>query len=165
VARSRREFLRDLWLATAFAAGGVTLWWRGRLPALADQKDTLVALVETLLPTDDTPGALALGVHDRVFAALNGDPRQTKLARAGIDWCDRAADGAFALLPSATRNEIVARAAAAERGQTQRDFFDQLRHLTLGFYLAHPESQRGLRYAGPPLPAGYADQALPPQQG
>jgi hypothetical protein len=164
VARSRREFLRDLLLAAAFAAGGVTLWWRTRLPSLADSKSTLAALVDTLLPADDTPGAIELGVADAVFEALQADPHQTDLARAGLKWFDRAADQPFAQLPLPARNEILAGAAGADRTKVERAFVDQLRHLTLGFYLSHPQCLKGLAYAGPPLPAGYPDQTTAPRR-
>ena len=163
--RSRRQFLRDLLLAAAFAAGGVTLWWRSRLPLLTDGKSTLAALIDTLLPTDDTPGALELGVEKAVFEALQADPHLTDLARAGLQWFEAAASGPFAQLPLAARSELVARAAGTDRTKVERAFVDQLRHLTIGFYLAHPESLRGLAYAGPPMPAGYADQATAPRRG
>ena len=165
MARSRRQFLRDLLLAAAFAASGVTLWWRGRLPTLADGESTLAALVDTLLPSDDTPGALELGVDKAVFKALQAEPRLGDLARAGLQWFDAAADRPFAQLPLPARSELVARAAGADRAKVERAFVDQLRHLTIGFYLTHPQNLRGLAYAGPPMPAGYSDQATAPQRG
>ena len=165
MARSRRQFLRDLLLAAAFAAGGVTLWWRSRLPSLADSEPTLAALIDTLLPADNTPGALELGVDKAVFEALQADPHLTDLARAGLQWFNAAADRPFAQLPLPARSELVARAAGADRAKVERAFVDQLRHLTIGFYLTHPQNLRGLAYAGPPMPAGYSDQATAPQRG
>jgi hypothetical protein len=165
VARSRRQFLRDLLLAAAFAAGGVTLWWRNLLPSLADGEPTLAALVDTLLPADESPGALELAVDKQVFKTLEAEARLSDLARAGLQWFNRAADQHFAQLPLAARNELLARAAGADRAKVERVFVDQLRHLTVGFYLAHPQSLRGLAYAGPPMPAGYPDQAAAPRRG
>jgi len=165
VARSRRQFLRDLLLAAAFAASGITLWWRGRLPSLADGEPTLLALVDTLLPADDSPGALDLGVDKQVLRALAAEAHLSDLARAGLQWFDSAAARPFAQLPLPARSELVARAASADRAKVERAFVDQLRHLTLGFYLAQPQSLQGLAYAGPPMPAGYPDQAIAPQRG
>ena len=157
--------MRDLLLAAAFAAGGVTLWWRSRLPSLADSQPTLLALVDTLLPADDSPGALDLGVDKQVIKVLAAEAHLTDLARAGLQWFEAAASEPFAQLPLPARSELVARAAGADRTKVERAFVDQLRHLTIGFYLAHPESLRGLAYAGPPMPAGYADQATAPRRG
>jgi len=162
---TRRNFL-GLAGVTLLAALGA--WW-SRKPAPHLSPDAnLLAWVDTLVPAESNfPGALALGVAERITAAIARDPQYAKLGREALHWIDTRArehgNASFADLPEARRQNIVAAAAASPGGSIPRTFFQATLDDALFHTYADPRAWVGLGYAGPPQPVGFPDHAAKPK--
>jgi hypothetical protein len=167
MAFSRRSFLRtSLGIGLLVSSGYVLkdLF----LPAAIkpEERRTIEAFIDTLIPQDTTPGALQLGVAAKILAKAHEDGQYRRLARKGCEWLDRKAgtrraDGFFSL-GGREREELVGQAAKAAVGSVPRIFFERLRADAFFHYYANPASWKGLRYKGPPQPDGYPDYAAEP---
>lgn len=136
-------------------------------PAASDQAD-LRAWIDTLMPAEpDFPGAIALGVGDKIAAAIERDPAYAKLTQAALLWLNTRSreegGAAFAELPEARRQAMVAAAAASGVGSPQRTFFQASLDDVLFHAYADPRAWAGLGYAGPPQPIGFPDHAVAPK--
>lgn len=162
---------RRTW-AALLGLGAITAWgaWRWRTPPdrpALDEHASLRAWVDTLLPADGPmPGALALGVADRIEAAAPaGSPAAAVLA-AGLGWVQQQAQArgatGLAQLDEAAREALVAQAAASPPGSAARVFFQSTLDDTLYHHYADPRSWAGLGYDGPPQPRGFTDHERPP---
>ena len=147
-------------------------WWPRRETPLvpASRPDELSAWIDTLLPAEtDFPGAVALGVGERMAAAIAREPAYARLTAAAMGWLAaraREAGGTtFAALPEARRVDIVAAAAASPEGSTPRTFFQATLDDALFHAYADARAWTGLTYAGPPQPIGFPDQAAAPKRG
>ncbi|MEF8714099.1 MAG: gluconate 2-dehydrogenase subunit 3 family protein [Accumulibacter sp.] len=146
-------------------------WWPRREhppEPVSRQEDALRAWLDTLLPAEaDFPGAVALGVSERIAAAIAREPAYARLTAAAMAWLaarTREAGGTtFAALPEARRVDMVAAAAASPEGSTPRTFFQATLDDALFHVYADARSWTGLAYAGPPQPIGFPDQAAAPR--
>ena len=95
---TRRGFL-GLSLATGVLAGA-GLWLRRFIrpaPLTSSEVKTLESYLDTLIPADDSPGAVELGVTDRLIQKAAVNKRYKKLIQKGCKWLDSEAqrqDGA-----------------------------------------------------------------------
>ena len=154
-------------LVSAFA------WWQGRkyrspLIDTPASQATLRAWIDTLVPAEpDFPGALALGVAERIERAIQLEPAYAKLRAQALAWVDdrvRESGGTyFADLALEQRNQIVAMAAASAPGSAPRTFFQATLDDALFHTYADQRSWGGLGYAGPPQPLGFPDFATAPK--
>ena len=162
---TRRHFLG---LAGASMLAALGAWW-SRKPAKPVSPDAnLRAWVDTLVPAEPGfPGALALGVADRISSAIQRDPQYAKLTQEALNWIDARAREAgrtrFADLPESGRQNVVAAAAASAAGSAPRTFFQASLDDTLFHTYADPRAWVGLGYAGPPQPVGFLDHASAPK--
>lgn len=148
-------------------------WWQARknraLSAEAPASQaTLRAWIDTLVPAEpDFPGALALGVAERIERAIQLEPAYAKLRAQALAWVDdraRESGGVhFADLALEQRNQIVAAAAASAPGSAVRNFFQATLDDALFHTYADQASWVGLGYAGPPQPLGFPDFAAAPK--
>jgi len=174
IARGRRLHRRRLLIGTlllglatqarvALAAAGA-----GSPAAAAATGTCLAALLDTLIPRDQSPGATDAGVHRVLLAKAARRAGYRGLLRAGCGWLDAQAprEGAagFAALDAAARGRVVERAAAAAQGSLERRFFERVRDDAMFVYYAQPASWSSLGYRGPPQPVGFPDHAQPPQR-
>ncbi len=147
------------------------LWARGAIAAVVGaSRDPLAALpsfLDILIPRDETGSATDFGVDRQLVAAASRNRRQMDLLRAGCQWLEFEAreDGGrgFADLDPASREAVVARAAAARPGLLPRAFFDRTREDALRAYYADPASWKSLGYDGPPQPHGFMDHTEAPR--
>jgi hypothetical protein len=149
------------WLAGL--AGGL---WRGRGARAADEERAFMAYLDTLIPGDgEAPGALALGIPERLRAA----GAAADLIAPFCTWLDaraREAGGrSFADLPVAAREAIVQAAELAAPDSLARRAFRRTRHEAFATYYADARSWPGIGYRGPPQPDGFPDYAQPPRDG
>ena len=119
------------------------------------------AYVDTLIPEDETPGGVALGVDKQIVSKAKNDADYEYLLKRGCQWLDeqarqRGADS-YTALQSVDREAIVAAAQASTDRSLARVFFDATRDDALFFYYSNPASWPGLGFRGPPQPQGYAD--------
>lgn len=130
---TRRTFLgaaAAAGLAGSAGCGGASGAWR----FFSDREArTLQALLESLIPEDDAPGALQAGVIryiDRQLAARFRADRPTY--RDGLAALERRAGGSLADAPPERRLQVLRQ---LERDRATRPFFDLvLAHAMQGFY-------------------------------
>ncbi|MEJ2696808.1 MAG: gluconate 2-dehydrogenase subunit 3 family protein [Candidatus Sulfobium sp.] len=166
MAISRRSFLR-LTLGTGLLFSSGYILKDVFMPAQlgAGERRTLGAYLDTLIPQDQTPGAVQLGVPEKIFHAASEDAQYRRLVRKGCRWLDLRArrmgrDG-FTSLGEREREEVAEESAGAPAGSVPRIFFERTRAYAFFHYYAHPASWEGLGYKGPPQPDGYPDYTKP----
>ena len=109
---TRRGFL-GLSLATGVLAGG-GLWLRRFIrpaPLTSSEVNTLESYLDTLIPADDSSGAVELGVTDSLIQKAAVNKRYKKLIQKGCKWLDSEAqrqEGAdFAALTEPQREGVM----------------------------------------------------------
>lgn len=161
---SRRGFL-GCFIGGLFEASGRTL---GPPPSQPQGPTTLEAYLDTLIPADESPSAIHLGVAEAMVAKAKSDTSYQRLLQQGCDWLDEQARqyGAahFAALREAERERIVSLAAVGAAGLQPLIFFHRTREDAFVAYYARPESWAGVGYAGPPQPRGFMDYAQAPSR-
>jgi hypothetical protein len=150
----------------AWLAGLVGALRGGRDASAADDERTFRAYLDALIPGDDGgPGALALGIAERLRAAGT----VADLIGPFCAWLDaraRDAGGAsFAELPADARAAIVQAAELAVPDSLARRAFRRTRHEAFAHYYGDARSWPGIGYRGPPQPDGFPDYAQPPKEG
>lgn len=124
---------------------------------------TLTAVVDAMVPADQTPGAVGAGVVERLRERLGGDPWHRTIYQRGFELVDRQADArgspGFAALPLAERVELLeSLLTAGSPGGLQ--FFLRARADVFDLFYTSPVGQAALDYKPPS--AGYPDYAGPP---
>ncbi len=163
---NRRNFLR-LTFGTGLLASAGYILKEVFIPAQLDvgERRTLEAFLDTLIPATETPGALQLGVAEKILAASSDDAQYRRLIKKGCGWLDGKAKSRgvteYLLLGEREREDVVGGAAGAPAGTLARIFFERLRSDAFYHYYAHPASWRGFGYQGPPQPDGYPDYIKP----
>lgn len=159
---SRRDFLR-------FAVGGgllaasAYLFKEIFLPSQLSRNEgrVLEAVLDTLIPDDETPGALQFGVAEKIKAKTAGDNRYRLLIKKGCAWLDTTAgelgSRSFASLRGEDRDAVLAKALKGHAGSLQRIFFQQIRADAFRYYYGDRRSWAQLGYNGPPQPNGFPD--------
>lgn len=157
---TRRSFLGN---AFRRALGVVGFWCYG-LPVLAAaetalapaHRDFLEALLDTLIPEDDYPGAIGAGVPMQMLSSLSDDARGQRIYRRGLDALSsriQKNDAApFHALSLARRSEALA---AIEEGfGAEALFFRRLRNDAMIAFYSSRAAYEMLGYQPPA--AGYA---------
>jgi hypothetical protein len=126
------------------------------------------AIVDLLVPADDLPGAVGLGIDRQILTEASADPEFAGLLARGIRWFE-AADRPhrngmrFAALPGADQISI-AQSAEADQDTDGGRLFVSLRRRTMLLYYAHPRVVASFPYAGAPQPEGFPDFAQAPRE-
>ncbi len=167
MAFSRRTLLKlFLGIGLLLPFGALLRWFAPAERKVAAPWDGLRAFVDALVPADTTPGAVELGVVEKILAAAEQRAPHLKLLREGTAWLDEQARvrGAtsFAALPREEIEAIVGLAAASPPRSLPRTFFQSTLDDALYLHYADPRSWEGLGYEGPPQPRGFPDHAEPP---
>jgi len=166
MSRRRRRLLQSL--AAALAA--LPRWGSALViqpeTILPFPQQTLRALVDTLIPADETPAASALGVDQALADLVRRVQDYRRLIDEGADWLDRSARAlgakSFAAASDEQRGAVVRQAEKAQAGTVPRLLFERVRSDALTLYYAQPAAWSALGYAGPPQPAGFLDFERPP---
>jgi hypothetical protein len=111
--------------------------------ASASQQALLAEVVETIIPTTDSPGAKALGVHLFMLKMLADCSEKTEQTRFlnGLDELEKAAQASqgksfMALSPTQRLAFLQAQEAAAKAGTSGKNpFFPFLKNMTIQGYL------------------------------
>lgn len=131
----------------------------------AAPEGVLDAYLDTLLPEDGTPGALALEVPARVRALLRSKRALQPVYAAGTRWLEahaRQAHGcSFATCSLAERHALVRLLSEQDDDLLKRFFHKSLRHARMFFY-SDPRAWSALGITGAPQPVGFMDYARPP---
>lgn len=156
--------LTSLWAVPVVAAAqatGVLAWTPKALTQ--EQARTLAAACERIIPTTDTPGAIAAGVPQFIDRQLADwfEPPEAERLRAGLAHLDaqaRAKDGApFAALPGARQDALLREAdteGQAAAKQLKPHWFLSLREMTtVAYFTSETGATKALRYD--PIPGDY----------
>lgn len=132
------------------------------------ENPTLRALIETLIPADDTPSALEAGVLEKIINKAHINPKYETMLSKGYQWLDIQArekgSSSFANLTENDRDSVLARAASGKRNTPEYLFFAIMRYEAFYFYYAEPSTWKTLNYPGPPQPKGFRDYTQPPKR-
>ncbi|MCG6551206.1 MAG: gluconate 2-dehydrogenase subunit 3 family protein [Candidatus Magnetominusculus sp. LBB02] len=132
----------------------------------AGEQRTLDALVDSLIPEDETPGALRLGVPQAIKLKAAADSRYRYLIKRGCAWLDMTARGqnaeSFESLKAEGRDAIIGKAINSEVESLPKIYLYQMRNDAFHYYYGHRESWAVLGYDGPPQPCGFPDYYLAP---
>ncbi len=159
---SRRELLRLTLGAGLLAASGY-LFRDIFLPSdlTRSEEKTLAALLDTLIPDDEIPGALQFGVMEKIREKARGDYQYRRLVKWGCSWIDSLAGRLhslrFAVISEKDRDNILTIAMEGDADSLPRIFFQQMRSDAFYYYYSHPGTWPQLRYNGPPQPGGFPD--------
>lgn len=128
----------------------------------ADQLALVRELGEIIIPTTDTPGAIAAGVHDFInhFSVYCANTAEQQALLSGLKRIDESAQTRFSssfLTASKTQQiELLTKMEQAADGFTaaDRQFFKQLKALvTFGYYTSEIGATQELAYLA--IPGGY----------
>lgn len=126
---------------------------------------TIEALLGTLIPDDETPGALKLGVSEMILSKAATQNKYRHIIKKGSEWLDREAGKLsstdFTALREEDRDSIVARAIESPTDSLPRNFLELMRADAFEFYYSNPRSWAQLGYNGPPQPNGFMDYYKP----
>jgi hypothetical protein len=117
---------------------------------------TVSAIVDQLIPAGDLPGAVALGIDQRILA----DTQLSQSLAAGVAWLDayarraRAAD--FLRLDEAGQMAALTAGWAAQDSAVEQ-LLSTLWYRCATLYYSEAVVQQSYAYAGPPQPVGFAD--------
>lgn len=145
-------------------------FWLYGLPAAAGdmtprERASLDAVLDTLIPDDEYPGALRAGVPKRIEALLTESTRRARLYRRGLAALEsrsrRATGRSFRELSADERDEVLA---GLQGGFGPGPiFFHYVRRDAMTAYYSTPEAYEMLAYE-PPL-NGYAYTPVGPEGG
>lgn len=160
----RREFIAFTGLLPL--SGALKAWrrlasfWLPRFDE--DAARTVAAVIDLMFPGDGLPGAIELGIHDRIVAMA--DLKATMAY--GAFWLDRQAAGQggkdFLDLDEAGRTDALT-AAFASADVAASQFAVTLRFYGGLAYYSEPAIKAAFSYTGPPQPEGFADFEDPPK--
>ena len=126
---------------------------------------TIEALLATLIPDDETPGALKLGVLEMILSKAATQYKYRHIIKKGSEWLDHAAgrlsSAGFMDLRAGERDSIIARAMESQTGSLSRKFLELMRADAFESYYSNPRSWAQLGYNGPPQPNGFTDYYKP----
>lgn len=136
------------------------------MPVTRHERQTLRLLVDLLVPRDETPGAVDLGI-DRIILArvesLRQEARRLANACLALDRLARGrGEGDFRSATQAAQIAMVMELMADGQSTYVARTLRALRRETMTLYYARPESWAGLGIHAPPQPAGYPGYATPP---
>jgi hypothetical protein len=139
---TRRTFLITLLNLLYFSREAFTL----SLPEMSE-RDILSGLLEALIPSDGTPGAKEVKLHDKLAVLISKDSRKRRIYDTGL---------------STVRNDIEkAKETTVDwDGVLERispsPFFMELRKDAMRLFYSDPVSWKTIGYEGPPV-IGYSD--------
>ena len=119
-----------------------------------DEMTKIAAIADTIIPTTDTPGAVAAGVPDvlQKLASEWGDDNYRQYWRGGLRTLSAALDGmageSFAGLPQAAREATLGQHDAKVFGGDVEDGFykDMKRTVATAYYMSEPGATQELAY-------------------
>jgi hypothetical protein len=123
------------------------------------EQKTLVVYLDCLIPADDTPSAVELGIDKRLLSLTEQYPKFTPLLKQGLEWLESQAQYSFhqavTTLTIEQVNTLITLAAQAPFESLPHQFFLQTRHQSMQWYYADPRSRIGSIWEKSPQPEGF----------
>lgn len=165
---TRRSLLRRFTATVLLLAGGRILW-RVFLPGRIgpSERERLAAVLDTLIPDGEFPGARQTGVLDALIAECEPVRQSRRAVVEGLALLDQQARrfgaDSFASLTTVQREAALLECAAAEPGSLPWFFFRTVRDGAMRLHYSHPLAWRAVGLSHPPQPQGYADYTQAPR--
>jgi len=164
----RRAFLGGLFWVSLFSRRPKAAFAQSAIanPLSPALQVALEAVVDTIVPRDQDPGALDAGVPARIIAHLSTHPEALTLYRAGLGVLEglarQAGASSFHALGGPEREQILSSLAGGPDGPrgVGAEFLVRARRDVLAFYWGSEVGQHVVGY--PPPLSGYPDYADPP---
>lgn len=122
------------------------------------------AYVDALIPRDESPGAIDLGVQRKMQLKSHMVSGQAEKLERGCDRLNALSlsqyQQSFDQLSLSRRDSIIRQ--IAEPDSPTHGFFLLTQKDAFAFYYSHPLSWQALSYPGPPQPIGFMDHDQPP---
>jgi hypothetical protein len=135
-------------------------------PLSSSEEQALTAYIDTLIPTDDTPGALDLGIHHKVSERARQNRYLRKRIKKGIIWLNKQAKNKykepFHNIATEQREQIVELSEKAPKRSAEFKFYLKIRNEAFHWYYADARTWKFLCYDGPPQPKGFMNYEHPP---
>lgn len=166
---TRRRFLLLGAISGALGLLGGLVFRRRRpardlTPLTQDEQALLARYLDLLIPADETPGALDLGVHRRLFDRAAENDYLRNLLHQGCAWVEReSGTEPFLALSEDAQHALIARSERSERESVPYRLFERLRHFAFHDFYGDARSWASLGYQGPPQPLGFPDYRQPPR--
>jgi hypothetical protein len=167
---NRRAFLRRA-IGVALLLSGAHILRRVFFPARIGDREraTLAAVLDTLLPDGELPGARRTGVLEPLLAQCAAQRQTRRAIVEGTALVEAAAlrRGAtsFAALGDEERAQILNECASAARESLPWFFFRTVRDGAMRLHYLHPLAWRAAGLPHAPQPRGYADYDQAPDVG
>ncbi len=144
---------RWLWLAGGLSVGllsGRLWWWRKRAESGASA--TLVALVDTIVPADEHPGALAAGAYPVVLKQMHSNQVIERLYQQGLETLQRLllARNVRALITLDQRQREAVLYELQNRSQDGAAFVNHITRVVMMHYYSSVQGYTSVGYV-PPL--------------
>lgn len=167
MSRRRRLLLQSFAVALAPLPRIAVAAQAHAVPVSTAKRQTLQALLDTLIPADETPAASTLGIDGTMLELAGRDEKYDRFVNVGLEWLDSAARasgaGSFVAAAEPQRIAILQQAERDRPGGAARRFFEGMRRDAMRLYYSHPAAWPALGFAGPPQPAGFPDFTRPPR--
>lgn len=132
---------------------------------ILNESDILKKYLDVLIPADETPSAVELGIDQKLFILFEKSDILKSLLKQGIMWLEQQAQYSFKKNFSHLKNEqietMITLAEQAPFESLPHQFFRQIRHEALQLYYADPHSRLGLIWEQLPQPNGFMDYQHP----
>lgn len=130
-------------------------------PLSSTEHQALTAYINMLIPADDFPGALDLGIHHKVSKSARQNRYLRKRIKKGASWLNRQANNRykkpFHHLATEQQEQIVDLSEKAPNGSAEFKFYLSVRNEAFHWFYADARSWKFLCYDGPPQPKGFMD--------
>jgi hypothetical protein len=141
-------------------------WAGAQQTIVALPTQDLRLLIDTLVPADESPGAVELGIHTAIETSVRRHANYQELLLNGVAWLDRESErrfqARFSELAGEDREFLLTVAETSPRTSAQRQLFTVLRNDVMQRYYTHADAWAQLGYQGPPQPLGFMDYSKPP---
>jgi len=127
----------------------------------AGEVQTLLALLDTLIPEGEFPGARRTSILASLLRACESERRTRRALREGVHLLDRQARAlearSFVELDEGRRADVVNECARAADGTLPRFFYRTVRHRAMQLHYGQRMAWSSMRLDHPPQPDGYPD--------
>ena len=125
-------------------------------PPGKEERTTLAAFLDTLLPRDELSGsATDLGIDRQLWAFSTSEPDFRKLVDYGCRWLNMTGSSPFPALAIEQQIAVVDWMSRADWNEIPRRFYELVRQVAIELYYSNPAALNGQPINRSPQPLGY----------